>query len=124
MKAITKAQGQRLERVKASKQFKDGTFKNTSGAKPDLKGNGFATIGEYFHGGQQRSPPAPLPSTSPLQLWQGDPQSGLRLTWLGHSTVLIELDGVRVLTDPVWGERISPVKLVGPKRFQPVPVKI
>src|SRR5438270_388637 len=33
-------------------------------------------------------------------------------------------NGARVLTDPVWGERISPVRLVGPKRFQPVPVTI
>ena len=48
-------------------------------------------------------------------------RSGLRATWLGHSTVLIEIDGYRVLTDPVWGPRASPSRLVGPKRFQPVP---
>ena len=48
--------------------------------------------------------------------------TGLRATWLGHSTVLIEIDGLRVLTDPVWGPRASPSTLVGPKRFQPVPV--
>ncbi len=124
MRAITKSQGLRLERVQSSKQFKDGTFRNTSGAKPDLKGNTFATMGEYFAGGQQRVPPGPLPSTSPLSLWQRPPDSQLRLTWLGHSTVLIELDGVRVLTDPVWGRVISPVKLVGPKRFQPAPIEI
>jgi L-ascorbate metabolism protein UlaG (beta-lactamase superfamily) len=50
--------------------------------------------------------------------------SGLRATWLGHSTVLIEIDGVRLLTDPVWGTRASPSSLVGPKRFQPVPVPL
>jgi len=48
----------------------------------------------------------------------------LRATWLGHSTVLIEIDGLRVLTDPVWGTRASPSRLVGPKRFQPVPVAL
>jgi L-ascorbate metabolism protein UlaG (beta-lactamase superfamily) len=48
----------------------------------------------------------------------------LRATWLGHSTVLLELDGIRVLTDPVWGSRASPVPLLGPKRFQPVPVSL
>ncbi len=52
------------------------------------------------------------------------PGSGLRATWLGHSTVLIEIDGVRVLTDPVWGQRASPSRLAGPKRFQPVPVTL
>jgi L-ascorbate metabolism protein UlaG (beta-lactamase superfamily) len=48
----------------------------------------------------------------------------LRATWLGHSTVLVEIDGLRVLTDPVWGPRASPSRLVGPKRFQPVPVAL
>jgi len=38
--------------------------------------------------------------------------------------VLIEIDGVRVLTDPVWGPRASPLRLAGPKRFQPVPVAL
>ncbi len=35
-----------------------------------------------------------------------------------------EIDGYRVLTDPVWGPRASPSRLVGPKRFQPVPVTL
>jgi L-ascorbate metabolism protein UlaG (beta-lactamase superfamily) len=38
--------------------------------------------------------------------------------------VLIEIDGLRVLTDPVWGPRASPSRLAGPKRFQPVPVPL
>jgi L-ascorbate metabolism protein UlaG (beta-lactamase superfamily) len=52
------------------------------------------------------------------------PNTGLRATWLGHSTVLIEIDGLRVLTDPVWGTRASPSRLIGPKRFQPVPISL
>ena len=38
--------------------------------------------------------------------------------------MLIEIDGYRVLTDPVWGPRASPSRLAGPKRFQPVPVPL
>ena len=38
--------------------------------------------------------------------------------------MLIEIDGLRILTDPVWGPRASPSSLVGPKRFQPVPVAL
>ena len=38
--------------------------------------------------------------------------------------MLIEIDGLRVLTDPVWGPRASPSRLAGPKRFQPVPVRL
>jgi L-ascorbate metabolism protein UlaG (beta-lactamase superfamily) len=34
------------------------------------------------------------------------------------------MDGVRVLTDPVWGPRASPSRLIGPKRFQPMPVRL
>ena len=46
------------------------------------------------------------------------PASDLRVTWLGHSTVLVEIDGAAVLTDPMWGERASPSRWAGPK---PVP---
>ena len=63
---------------------------------------------------------APRPALHPRALWQRPAQSDLRATWLGHSTVLIEIGGHRVLTDPVWGARASPTRLAGPKRFQPV----
>jgi L-ascorbate metabolism protein UlaG (beta-lactamase superfamily) len=43
--------------------------------------------------------------------------SGLRITWMGHSSLLIEIDGYRILTDPVWSERASLVSFAGPKRF-------
>jgi L-ascorbate metabolism protein UlaG (beta-lactamase superfamily) len=69
-------------------------------------------------------PQGPLPSLNPLATWARPPQSGLRATWLGHSTVLIEIDGLRVLIDPVWGPRASPSRIIGPKRFQPVPVPL
>ncbi len=39
---------------------------------------------------------------------------GLRLTYLGHATVLIELDGARILTDPVLGDRLGPLRRLGP----------
>lgn len=52
------------------------------------------------------------------------PASGLRLTWLGHSTVLAEIDGRRVLFDPVWGNRCSPFSFIGPRRLHPVPVPL
>jgi L-ascorbate metabolism protein UlaG (beta-lactamase superfamily) len=45
------------------------------------------------------------------------PASGLRVTWFGHSSTLVEIDHVRVLIDPVWDERASPVQWAGPKRF-------
>ena len=41
------------------------------------------------------------------------------LTWVGHSTLLVQLDGVNVLTDPHWSARASPVSFGGPKRLTP-----
>ena len=54
----------------------------------------------------RRQPPRadrPAAFAEPARGVARQPQSGLRATWLGHSTVLIEIDGLRVLTDPVWG---------------------
>jgi L-ascorbate metabolism protein UlaG (beta-lactamase superfamily) len=116
--------GLRLERARASKQFRDGTFHNPSGVTPGLEGNALSVVGEYFFG-KSRVPAAPLPVESPLRAW-AEPvsSSGLRITWLGHSTLLIEADGLRILTDPVFGERASPVSFAGAKRFHRVPARI
>jgi L-ascorbate metabolism protein UlaG (beta-lactamase superfamily) len=78
---------------------------------------------EGVFGDEQRTPPRPLPLHDPRSHWEKAPDSGLRATWLGHSTVLLEIDGARVLTDPVWGPRASPSTLVGPLRFHPPPVE-
>ena len=72
----------------------------------------------------RRVPGAPLPVADPRADWLRAPASGMRASWLGHSSVLLEIDGHRVLTDPVWGPRASPSTLVGPKRFQPPPVAL
>jgi L-ascorbate metabolism protein UlaG (beta-lactamase superfamily) len=52
------------------------------------------------------------------------PDSGLRVTWLGHSTLIVEIDGHRVLLDPVFSERVSPVSFAGPRRFHPPPLPL
>jgi L-ascorbate metabolism protein UlaG (beta-lactamase superfamily) len=121
-----KPEGSRLERIKASVRFVDERFRNLHPILPGLRdaNASMPTLREFLCGGERRVPPAALPSVSPLEEWSRPPGSGLRATWLGHSTVLIEIDGLRVLTDPVWGPRASPSRLVGPKRFQPVPVPL
>lgn len=45
-------------------------------------------------------------------------------TWLGHSTVLVEIKGHWVLTDPVFSDRVSPSPTVGPRRLHPVPLQM
>jgi L-ascorbate metabolism protein UlaG (beta-lactamase superfamily) len=116
----------RLERIRASPRWAGETFRNLHPILPGLRDSRvpMPTLREFLCGGERRVPPGPLPSVSPLEPWARPPGSGLRATWLGHSTVLLEIDGLRVLTDPVWGPRASPSRLVGPKRFQPVPVPL
>jgi L-ascorbate metabolism protein UlaG (beta-lactamase superfamily) len=57
-------------------------------------------------------PPAPRP---PFRVAQGK----IRITIIGHATFLIQMDGVNILTDPIWSERCSPVSWAGPRRYQP-----
>jgi L-ascorbate metabolism protein UlaG (beta-lactamase superfamily) len=126
MKSLGKrAAGKRLERMKASPRWVDNAFQNLHPILPNLKGGeAMPSITDFLCGGGRRVPTAPLPSVDPREGWSRPAETGLRATWLGHSTVLLELDGVRVLTDPVWGERASPLTIAGPKRFQPVPISI
>jgi L-ascorbate metabolism protein UlaG (beta-lactamase superfamily) len=120
------ASGLRLERVRASSRWDGQGFVNRHPIAPGLRDPEarMPSLGEFLCGGDRRVPRAPLPSIDPRAAWARPPASGLRATWLGHSTVLLEMDGLRVLTDPVWGPRASPSRLVGPKRFQPVPVAL
>ena len=116
--------GPRLERVLASPQQHDGRFRNRSGLRGGVKGSSLPLVGEFFFGDAVRRPPGELPLVDPRPAWARPVETGLRATWLGHSTVLLEIDGVRVLTDPVFGERASPLKHAGPRRFPPAPAGI
>lgn len=49
---------------------------------------------------------------------------GLRVTWLGHATVLVEIDGLNVLTDPIFSQRASPVQFMGPRRYRGPPCTV
>jgi L-ascorbate metabolism protein UlaG (beta-lactamase superfamily) len=129
MKSLgAKAEGLRLERMQASAQWSGsaGGFRNVAPIRAGLRDPQakMPSLGDFLCGGQRRVPTAPLPALDPTSSWGKPSSSGLRATWLGHSTVLIEMDGVRLLTDPVWGTRASPSQLAGPKRFQPVPVAL
>jgi L-ascorbate metabolism protein UlaG (beta-lactamase superfamily) len=122
--AENRRNGLRRERIHASAQFVAGRFENPSGLGPDLEGAKLPVLAEFFFKKGRREPAAPLPLERPHAIWQRPSATGLRATWLGHSTVLLELDGRRVLTDPVFGERASPVSFAGPKRFHAVPAEL
>ncbi|MDZ7808399.1 MAG: hypothetical protein U5K71_15005 [Gracilimonas sp.] len=48
---------------------------------------------------------------------------GMVITYVNHSTFLIQVAGVNILTDPVWSDRVSPFSFAGPKRFRPAGVR-
>jgi len=62
-------------------------------------------------------------STVPATLQQ-PPAEDIQLTWLGHASALVQMEGVNFLTDPVWANRVSPISFFGPKRLQKVPLPL
>ncbi|SEK92452.1 L-ascorbate metabolism protein UlaG, beta-lactamase superfamily [Stigmatella aurantiaca] len=116
------ASGERRARMERSPQWKDGHFVNPQPIVWDLAGS----VKGMFRSSPDVSPSRPLePVVVPgRERFETPPASGLRVTWLGHSSVLVEVDGHRVLTDPVWSERASPLTWVGPRRWYAPPVAL
>lgn len=117
-----KVTGARLERIQDSPQFDGTRFVNvleTPAAAPNAR-----VAWQYVAGGEQRVPTEPFPLHQPdtASLVPGSGEA-LQITWLGHSTALLEIDGKLVLTDPVFGPRASPVSWMGPKRFHQPPIE-
>ena len=115
------AGGERRARMERSPQWKDGHFNNPQPLVNDAAG----MLSGMFHASDHGSPAIPLPveKIDPRR-FDAPPGSGLRITWLGHASALIELDGSRVLTDPMWSERPSPIPEMGPRRWYPPPIAL
>src|SRR5215467_1929496 len=79
----------------------------------------------YLNNKEEKFPKiAPGPFRTDARVYAAPPQSGLRITWIGHSSTLMEIDGMRILLDPVWDERASPLRWAGPRRFFQAPLKL
>ncbi|WP_441251506.1 MBL fold metallo-hydrolase [Kitasatospora sp. McL0602] len=119
--------GERLARILHSPNFADGAFQNPVPTRRLVYERTPLEISraQLTADRARRVPAAAVPLHRPRPIdFAAAPDSGLRLTWLGHATVLAELDGRRVLFDPVWSERCSPFGWTGPKRLHPVPVPL
>jgi L-ascorbate metabolism protein UlaG (beta-lactamase superfamily) len=117
-------EGERLTRAHRSSNFADGKFRNKERSEL-ISTSSRELLRRQFFGNEQRTPTAPVPvEQRRREDYLTPPASGLRATWIGWATVLLELDGVVVLTDPVWSDRCSPSTLVGPKRFHPPPIPL
>ncbi|MFG3281750.1 MBL fold metallo-hydrolase [Streptomyces sp. NPDC048111] len=119
--------GERMARIRRSPNFADGVFQNPEGARTRPSGSTLEFAKQFFTKEQRvrRAPTGTIPvHPTTLADIARPPATGLRLTWMGHSSVLAEIDGHRVLFDPVWGERCSPFAFAGPKRLHPVPLPL
>ena len=117
-------EGARLERARHSPQFHDGKFRNAQKSRM-LTTSYRQMLRRQLFGKEQRRPLHPIPVvTRTAHDYATPPASGLRATWIGWSSVLVEIDGHTVLTDPIWSERCSPSTLLGPKRFHAPPIAL
>jgi len=115
--------GDRLERMATSSRFEDGKFQNLVPTATVKLSDTWAMIKAYATNDAEVEPSVELPVLTPDDLRPiGDDR--LRITWMGHSSMLIEIDGRLLLTDPVWGPRASPFSFSGPARFHPTPVAL
>ena len=119
----TKPSGERLERVKESPQYVDGSFANRLPAISD--GMSFSVLIDYFfNGSPHRTPKQTIPVVERTRNDFVEHPADLRVTWFGHSSLLVEVEGVRILTDPVWSDYAAPNSLFGSKRFHPLPIAL
>ncbi len=85
----------------------------------------FKVLPQHLFNKAETVPRRPLgPFRTDARVYGRAPASGLRVTWFGHSAVLLEIDGLRVLLDPMFDERASPVQWTGPKRFFAPPLRL
>ena len=114
-----------------SPNYYNGKFQNliktSEGPKP---GTSLSMISEVVFGNEERYPSFQLPVNQlDPSFFKSSPANGLRVTWLGHSSAIIEIDGRRILTDPVLSDRLGPFTFIkldifSPKRFYPPPIQI
>lgn len=117
------AEGERLAKMQASAQWTDTGFENSQSNQ--LPGGWRIALEAWRQRSQQATPEEPLPTRAlGPQDFQRAADAGLKATWLGHSSVLIDIDGTRVLLDPIWGERASPFSWLGPRRWYASPLPL
>ncbi|MEV0532835.1 MBL fold metallo-hydrolase [Kitasatospora sp. NPDC050463] len=116
----------REARVRNSPQYRDGVFHNApstlarAGSAPDIDRD---TVRRMLFQREGRVPANPVPLVRPAA-GPRPAAEGVEITWYGHASALVEIEGTRVLLDPVWSDRCSPAAHVGPKRLHPVPVEL
>ncbi|MGW5242260.1 MBL fold metallo-hydrolase [Monashia sp. NPDC004114] len=104
--------------VRDSPNFRDGRFQSAEPSlRPRVRAQTSALLAAIRVHGRGR-PVGEVPIVRPEP--PADP-GDLAVTWYGHATTVVEVDGARFLIDPVFSDRVSPSTRTGPKRLHPVP---
>ena len=117
--AIGAGRSQILPAAARSPHFTDAGFHNTEPSHVIVGKDMLGLIPEFVTRGDRGHPKGAIPLVTAVPAVQA---GELGVTWLGHATTLIEIDGRHVLADPVWSRPGLAVRLVGPARMHPVPV--
>jgi L-ascorbate metabolism protein UlaG (beta-lactamase superfamily) len=102
-------------KIEDSPQYKEGKFKNYHAWEQPSFGEYLTTGWEFLFGGDQRTPDGRLPrQTVDLKYFTQSDTNHLNVTWLGHSSLMINIDGNKIMTDPVFEKSVS---FFGPSRY-------
>ena len=118
-KAQSKEQKIEYEKLK---NYENGKFINTNITEMDI--HYWALIKEMLKGSTTRNP-AMIINVEKIDSITIGNTNRTKLTWFGHSTFLLEIDGKKILIDPMFGEKPSPIKFIGAKRYsKELPIEI
>ena len=116
--------GERLARMQRSPQWQGDRFVN-----PQAMWSGFGVVGRDDHAPTAEAgfkpPPDPTDASFPMvhdsaARLAAPVRDGLRVTWFGHSSALVEIDGARVLIDPIWSQTATPLWIGVSRWFKPL----
>lgn len=112
-------EGVALEKIESSEHYQDGEFVNLVETKMDMGFSKIMETMEEFMNARDVMPEDSLPvkfSEAPVSTRSLGPDTSVYITWYGHSAVLVEMEGKRLLLDPMLGEASSPIPFLS-KRF-------
>ena len=105
----------RLTKIETSPQYDQEKFRNKQAWKTPSFFSFFGTAWDFLFMSNQRTPEDSLPSQMvDLTFFNASAGNHLNVTWLGHSSLMINMDGIKILTDPVFENRVS---FFGPSRY-------
>lgn len=113
----------RMEAIMNSTQFENGKFKNDEPWIQPGFGAMLRSMKKFFFEGNERTPKIKIP-TMPANIshFNQTAKDQMNSTWVGHSSLLINLNGYKILTDPVYEKKLS---IVGPTRYSgDVPLEV